>query len=281
MIESLRQLLYELSRLMDTASYQLLVQSFHDAVTINWLDITALIISVVGVGIAGFTLVVLKRTLAKVAEYTKDTNTLTKKAQDQIDESKAQTDEMIEQTRASKAQTDEMIKQRNLSISPALTFSVKALDLILVKCRVANMGNGTAVNIRINPIELPDDDGGMWRYSFPSIVYLRVGEGKNLCPITCERRDLKCSEWKTVSTDMHPNIHLKALLNGTYRVMLRFDDILGNHLKQELSFAKQGVNRFANYGIVESAQHDPLSILYSDGALALTTPDLDEEDNSD
>lgn len=165
------------------------------------------------------TLFVLTITLIAVIRYTVITDKLQKTAENQ-------TTEVIKQTH-------ELIKQRRLSIMPSFVHMLDIDDSMVPNSRltIKNIGNGNAINIKIDPIE---DTSGMGKGNFEfEPVNSLVANQEELLTFYYMREDKERGRI-SLGERITPSklVNLKPSDDYSYDITYHFQDIEGKRYKQ-------------------------------------------------
>jgi hypothetical protein len=149
----------------------------------NWIGPVAITVLVFALWIPHYVIttsqqtVVLTITLFAILWYTWETRKMQMAVRDQAKAASDQIAEITKQTEAITKQTSELIYQRRLSILPKFSigfgrrqapFAGKIFDCL----EIVNIGNGTAVNISIDDIEVRYEAGATARIRFGKFLFI-------------------------------------------------------------------------------------------------------------
>lgn len=126
--------------------------------------------------------------------------------------------------RASVAQTRELVRQRRLSVLPSLVHEVDQGGLQSEKkLLIRNVGNGAAVNVRMERVLLSIDQNSY--FEAEPIGTIQPGESK-------EARGKTFIENEEFEDSFTLIIHEKEAESRTYDIQFQFQDIEGRHYTQ-------------------------------------------------
>ena len=135
-------------------------------------------------------------------------------------------------------QTKELIHQRRLSIMPALVGSIGRKDNL----ELTNIGNGIAIHIKIDRVEIPFEALRNSYYEFKGVLTLAPKESVSV-PYELYVEGSKESE------DVTSLLHIREEnAKGKVTVKIEFQDIEGNRYAQVHRMGKGGFH----YGFVNS-----------------------------